>query len=151
MICGGMSTRHSSSSRPLAPARKRLPAANGSSTSTPLVLASRRSPARRPLVQLNVFFMSAPPSNVRGGLHIANASLTMRLLVSDAPLRHSRRRPPKSSSCGSAAEASSPGSLARPHGDCNMRPLLPACNMSKNAVHMRLLLRRSEHRSLQRL
>ena len=33
-----------------------------------------------------------------------------RLLVSDAPLRHGRRRPPKSSSYGSAADASLPGS-----------------------------------------
>jgi hypothetical protein len=47
----------------------RLPTTNGTSTSTPLVLASRRLLARRPLAQLNVFFTSAPPSNVRGRLH----------------------------------------------------------------------------------
>ena len=41
------------------PARKRLPPANGSSTNTPLVLASRRPPARMLLAQLNVFFTSA--------------------------------------------------------------------------------------------
>jgi len=72
-ICGRTSTRHSLSSRPLAPTRKRVPAAIGSSTSMPLVHASRR-PTRRPLAQLNVFFTSAPPSNVRGRLHVANAS-----------------------------------------------------------------------------
>jgi hypothetical protein len=83
-ICEWTSMRHSSSSSPLVPARKRLPAANGSSLSTPLVLASRRPPARRPLAQPNVFFTSAPPSNVRGRLHVANASLTRRLLVSVA-------------------------------------------------------------------
>jgi len=117
MICGQTSTRHSSLSRPLAPARKRLPTANGSSTSTLFVQASRRRPpARRPLAQLNVFFTSAPPSNdVRGRLHVVNASLTSSLLVADASLRHGRQRPPESSPCGSAADASLPGSLVRPH------------------------------------
>jgi hypothetical protein len=43
--------------------------------------------------------------------------LTRRLLVSDAPLRHGRRRPPESSSCGSAADTALPGSLARPRGE----------------------------------
>jgi hypothetical protein len=89
-ICGRMSMRHSSSSRPLAPARKRLPAANGSLTSTPLVLANRRPPIRRPFALLNIFFTSAPPTNVRWRLHVANASSTRRLLVTDAPLRHGR-------------------------------------------------------------
>jgi len=75
----------------------------------------RRLPARRPLTQLNVFFTSAPPSNVRGRLHVVNASLTSSLLVADASLRHGRQRPPESSPCGSAADASLPGSLVRPH------------------------------------
>jgi hypothetical protein len=61
-IYGRTNTRPSSSSRPLARARKSLPAANGSSTSTPFVHASRRPPARRPLAQLNVFFTSEPSS-----------------------------------------------------------------------------------------
>ena len=131
---------------------KSIAIANGSSTSTPLVLASRRPPTRRPLAQLNVLFKSASPSNVsRGRLHIANASLTRRLLVSDAPLRHGRRRPPESSSCGSAADASLSGSPARPHGDCSVRSHSLACNMSKNAVCTRLSLRRSNNRSLQRV
>jgi hypothetical protein len=126
--------------------------ANGSSTSTPLVLASRRPPDRRPLAQLNVLFKSVPPSNVsRGRLHIANASVTRRLLVSDMPLRHGRRRPPESSSCGSAANTSLPGSLARPRRDCNMRLHTLACNMSKNAVRARLSLTHSNIRSQQRV
>ena len=94
-ICGRMSMRHSSSSRPLTPARKRLPAANGPLTSTLLELASRRPPARMPFALLNIFFTSAPPTNVRWRLHVANASLTRRLLVADAPLRHGRRWPPE--------------------------------------------------------
>ena len=93
-ICGRTSTRHSLLSRPLTPARKRLPAAIGSLTSTPLVHASRR-PTRRPLAQLNIFFTSAPPSNFRGRLHVANASLMKSLLVADAPLSHGRQRLPE--------------------------------------------------------
>jgi hypothetical protein len=66
-------------------------------------------PARRPLAQLSVFFTSVPTSvffTRIGRLHVTNASLTRRLLVADAPLRHSRRWPLESSSCGSAADAS---------------------------------------------
>ena len=100
---------------------------------------------------LNVFFASAPPSNVRGRLHVANASLTSSLLVADASLRHGRRRPPESSSCGSAANTSLPGSLARPRGDCNMRPHSLACNVSKNAVRAWLSLKRSDNRSRRRV
>jgi hypothetical protein len=77
--------------------------------------------------------------------------LTRSLLVSDALIRHGRRRPPESSSCGSATDASSSGSPARPHGDSSVRPHSPACNMSKNAVRARLSLRRSDNRSLQRV
>jgi hypothetical protein len=53
----GTSTRHSSSSRPLAPAMKRLPAATGSSTNTPLVLAASA------LLTLSAF--RVPPSRTR--------------------------------------------------------------------------------------
>jgi hypothetical protein len=77
--------------------------------------------------------------------------LTSRLLVSDAPLRHGRRRPPESSSCGSAADTSLPGSLVRPRGDCNMRPHSLAFNVSKNAVRARLSLKRSNNRSRRRV
>jgi hypothetical protein len=41
--------------------------------------------------------------------------------------------------------------LARPCGDCNMRPHSPACNMSKNAVRARLSLKHSDNRSRQRV
>jgi hypothetical protein len=41
-ICGRTSTRHSSLSRPLAPARRRMPAAKSSSTRKPLVPTRRR-------------------------------------------------------------------------------------------------------------
>jgi hypothetical protein len=133
--CGRMSTIASVSSRrnePLALARKRLPTANGSLMRTLFVHASRRPPARRPLAQPNVFFTSTLPSNVRGRLHVANATLTSSLLVANASLRHGRWRPPKSSSCGSAADASFPGSLARPRGD--RAGMLRACAASNGAA-----------------
>jgi hypothetical protein len=56
----------------------------------------------------------------------------------------------ESSSCGSAAVASLPGSLARPRGDCSMRPHLPACNTSRNAAHVHCKRRSSVDRRLPR-
>ena len=98
----------------LALARRRLPAAKSSSTSKPLV------PARRLLLAL-----------ARRRLLLA---LTRRRLhVANAPLKHARRLPPNSSSCGSAAIVSMPGSLARPHSNSSARPLLPASTMRTNA------------------
>ena len=68
MICGRTSTRHSSLSRPLAPARKRLPTANGSTTSTLFVHSSRRRPpstsssrARRPQMSGGGCTLPTPP------------------------------------------------------------------------------------------
>jgi hypothetical protein len=114
-IYGRTSTRHSSLSRPLALtrrrlllalarrrlllalARRRLPAAKSSSTSTkssststPLV------PARRLLLALAMRRLLLALARRR--LHVANA-----------PLKHARRLPPNSSSCGSAAVVSMPG------------------------------------------
>ncbi|KAL3786239.1 hypothetical protein ACHAW5_000995, partial [Stephanodiscus triporus] len=43
-----------------------------------------------------------------------------RLRVANVPLKHARRLPPNSSSCGSAAIGSMPSSLARPHGDSSL-------------------------------
>jgi hypothetical protein len=69
---------------------------------------ARRPPTRRLLAPLNAFEM---PSNARR-LCIANASSTRRLLVANALPTHDRRRPPESSSCGFAVNASTPSSLA---------------------------------------
>ena len=98
---------------------------------------SRRPPARKPLAQLNAFFTNAPTTNVRWRLHVDNVSLTRKLLA-------------ELSSCGSAAAASLPGSLARPCGDCSMRPHLPACNTSRNAAHVHCKRRSSVDRRLPR-
>jgi hypothetical protein len=94
-ICGRTSTIASVSSRnrPLALARRWMPAANSSSTRKPLV------PARRLLLAL-------------AGRRLLLALARRRLHVANAPLKHARRLPPNSSSCGSAAVVSLPGSLA---------------------------------------
>ena len=65
-------------------------------------------------------------------------------------LPNENKRLPESSSCGSTAEASLPGSLARPRDDCSMRPYLPACNMSRNAARMCCKWRSSVNRWLPR-
>ena len=65
-------------------------------------------------------------------------------------LPNENKRPPESSSCGSIADASLPGLLARPRGDCSMRPHLPACNTSSNAARMRCKWRSSVDRRLPR-
>ena len=108
----------------LALARRRLPAAKSSSTSKPLV------PARRLLLAL-----------ARRRLLLTLAR--RRLHVANAPLKHTRRLPPNSSSCGSGAVVSMPGSLARPHGDSSARPLLPASTTRTNASLVRCRRRSS--------
>ncbi len=72
-------------------------------------------------------------SNARR-LCFANAFSMRRPLVANALPTHDRWRQAKSSSCGFAVDASMPGLLARPCGDSIVRPLLPACNMSRNAA-----------------
>jgi len=121
-------------------------------SSSPLVLASGRPPARRPLAQLTAFFTSRPIPPARKRLHVAkaNTTLTRRLLIADAPFRHVGWWPPESSSYGSAAVASSPGLLAGPRGDCSMRPHFPACNTSRNAAHVHCRRRSSVDRWLPR-
>jgi hypothetical protein len=118
---------------------------------------ARRPPARRLLALLNAYFRSVPPTNARRPsarrllaplkafltyelpsntrrLCIANASSMRRPLVANVLPMHNRWRQPESSSCGFAVDASMPGLLARPRGDSNVRLLLPACNMSRNAA-----------------
>jgi hypothetical protein len=114
----------SSRNRPLALARRRMPAAKSSSTRKPLV------PARRLLLALARRRLLLALSRRR--LHVANA-----------PLKHARRLLPNSSSCGSAAVVSIPGSLARPHGDSSVRPLLPASTTKTNALLVRCKRRSS--------
>ncbi len=94
---------------------------------------ARRPPARRLLAPLNVFLTNKLPSNARR-LCVASASSTRRLLVANALPTHDRQQQPKSSSCGFTVNASTPGLLARPCSDSNVRLLLPACNTSRNAA-----------------
>ena len=88
---------------------------------------------------------SVPPKHATRPFCDVNALLPKR------PPWNERWPPREPSSCGFAVDVATSGSPARPRGDCNMRPLLPACNMSKNAVRARLSLRRSDNRSLQRV
>jgi hypothetical protein len=115
-------------------ASRRQPA-NVFLTSVPTTNA-RRPPARRLLAPLNAFLTNKLPSNARR-LCFTNASSTRRLLVANALPMHDRWRQPESSSCGFAVDASTPGSLARLCGDSNVRPLMPSCDMSRNAACVR--------------
>jgi hypothetical protein len=114
------------------PTRRLLVPLNAYFRSMPPTYA-RRPPASRLLGPLKAFLTYELPLNARR-LCVANASSTTRLLVANALPMHDRWWQPKSSSCGFAADAFMPGSLARPHGDSNMRLLLPACNTSRNAA-----------------
>jgi hypothetical protein len=137
-------------------------------------IASRRQPvnailtrkplvnARRPIVTNNSL-MSVAPTNARRlpvvngfstrRLHVVNAFSTKRPLValwSNALLSHDGWRPPKPSSYGFAAAASTSGSPARLCGNNNARPLPHVCNMSRTAACARGLWRSSIDRQLQR-
>ncbi len=82
---------------------------------------------------LNAFLTNKLPSNARR-LCLASASSTRRPLVANALPTHDRQRRLKSSSCGFTVDASTPVLIARPCSNSNERPLLPACNMSRNAA-----------------
>ncbi len=106
--------------------------ANAYLTSVPPTNA-RRLPARRLLAPLKAFLIYKLPLNARR-LYVANASSTRRLLVANALPTHNRQGQPKSSSCGIAVNASTPGLLARPRSNSTVRLLLPACTTSRNAA-----------------
>jgi hypothetical protein len=106
--------------------------ANAYLTSMPPTNA-RRPPARRLLVPIKAFLTYKLPLNARR-LCVTNTVSTRRPLVANALPTHDRRRQPESSFCGFAVNASMPGLLARPRGNSNVRLLLPACNMSRNAA-----------------
>ena len=106
---------------------------------------ARRPPARRLLAPLKAFLTSELPLNTRR-LCIANASSIRRPLVAIALPTQDRQRQPESSSCGFAVDTSKPGLLARPHGNSNVRLLLPTCNTSRNAALARCMWRSSVSR-----
>ncbi len=122
--------------------------ANAYLTSVPPTNA-RRMLARRLLAPFEAFLTYKLPSNARK-LCIANASSTRRPLVANALPTHDRQRQPESPSCGFALNASMPGLLARPRGNSNVRLLLPACNMSRNAALAHCKRRSSVSRRLLR-
>ncbi len=103
---------------------------------------ARKPPVRRLLMLLNAFLTKELPLNARR-LCVASTSSTRRPLVTNALPMHNRQRQPKSSSCGFAIDASMPGSLARPHGNSNVRLLFPACNTRRNAALVRCKRRNS--------
>ncbi len=140
-IGSGQSTNCGSTS---ATVSRRQPT-NAFLTSVPPTNA-RRPPARRLLAPLNAFEL---PLNARR-LCVANASSTRRPLVTNLLPTHGRWRQPKSSSCGFAVDASTPGLLARPCSDSNVRQFLPACNTSRNAALLRCKQRSSISRRLPR-
>jgi hypothetical protein len=154
--CGRKSTIASVSSRnrPLVLARRRMPAAKSSLTRKPLVparrlllvlarrrlllaLARRRLPAAKSSSTSKPFMPARRLLLALARRRLLLALARRRLHVANAPLKHARRLPPNSSSCGSAAVVSMPGSLARPHGDSSARPLLPASTTRTNALLVR--------------
>jgi hypothetical protein len=111
---------------------------------------------------LNAYFTSVPPMNARRPpvvngfstrrLHVVNAFSTKRPLIAlwpNALLLHDRWRPPKPSSYGFAAAASTSGLPARLCGNNNARLLLHVCNMSRTAACVQLLQRSSIDRQAQ--
>jgi hypothetical protein len=113
------------------PARRLLAQLNAYFTSVPPTNA-RRPPARRLLAPLKAFLTYELSSNARR-LCVANASSMRRPLVANVLPTHDRRRQPESSYCGFAI-ASMLSLLTRPHGNSNVRLLLPTCNTSRNAA-----------------
>jgi hypothetical protein len=123
--------------KPLVNARRPI-VANNSLTSVPLTNARR-------LPKINGFSMKR--------LHVVNAFLMKRPLIALWPntlLLHDGWWPPKPSSYGFAATASTSGSPARLCSYNNARPLSHVCNMSRTAARARHSRRSSIDRQLQR-
>jgi hypothetical protein len=124
---------------------------------------ARMPPVRRLLAPLNTYFMSMLPTNARRPpvingfsmrrLHIVNAFSTKRPLIAlwpNALLSHDGWWPPKPSSYGFAAAASTSGLPARLRGNNNGRPLLHVCDMSRTAACTQRSRRSSIDRQPQR-